>query len=311
MDYIKKFNNYTVDQFSNFHDESFNQSSSSTKKAMKGSLKRIEKIWGKPLEELNLSFLKNADETYNILKASKYSSNTQLQTFTNILKILKLVDAPLAHYNKFLKVLNLEGKRREKEENDSLNNKLDYYPPYQDVKDIVESNIDALLNNSEINFYEIKLLIVLSIFTLTIPMRISNYLNMKLIYDEDGADFKKKNNAILIGNQDNYSFIFDGNKIDINNIKLKKLIRLWLSEFNTSGFFLINNNQLNFSMNSKDINVSLSISSKNILGVSLNASDFRSIYMKYLMSLDPHIKQKILLSNIMGYANINLLEKHI
>ena len=64
-------------------------------------------------------------------------------------------------------------------------------------------------------------------------------------------------------------------------------------------------------MNSKDINVSLSISSKNILGVSLNASDFRSIYMKYLMSLDPHIKQKILLSNIMGYANINLLEKHI
>tara|TARA_R110000824_G_scaffold38811_3_gene118192 strand:- start:387 stop:1322 length:936 start_codon:yes stop_codon:yes gene_type:complete len=311
MDYIKKFNNYTVDQFSNFHDESFNQSSSSTKKAMKGSLKRIEKIWGKPLEELNLSFLKNADETYNILKASKYSSNTQLQTFTNILKILKLVDAPLAHYNKFLKVLNLEGKRREKEENDSLNTKLDYYPPYQDVKDIVESNIDALLNNSEINFYEIKLLIVLSIFTLTIPMRISNYLNMKLIYDEDGADFKKKNNAILIGNQDNYSFIFDGNKIDINNIKLKKLIRLWLSEFNTSGFFLINNNQLNFSMNSKDINVSLSISSKNILGVSLNASDFRSIYMKYLMSLDPHIKQKILLSNIMGYANINLLEKHI
>jgi hypothetical protein len=64
-------------------------------------------------------------------------------------------------------------------------------------------------------------------------------------------------------------------------------------------------------MNTKDINISLSMSSKNLLGINLSAGDLRSIYMKYLMTLDPNFKQKIILSNIMGYQNISKLEKHI
>ena len=310
MDYIKKFNSYTVEQFSNFHDQSFSKSSTSTKKAMKGSLKRIEKIYGSPLQELELIFLKDPDETYNTLKSSKYSNNTQLQTFTNILKILKLVDAPLAHYNKFLKILNLEGKRREEEDNESLKEKLEFYPPYLDIKNLVENHINEMLNNIDnINFYEIKMLIVLSIFTLSVPMRTSNYLKMKIIYfkpEEDG-----QSNNYFVDDDSDYTFYYNHESIIINNIKLKKLIKLWLNEFNTSSYFLINNDMQTTPMNTKDINISLSMSSKNLLGVNLSAGDLRSIYMKYLMSLDPNFKQKIILSNIMGYQNISKLEKHI
>mgnify|MGYP003634893877 FL=1 len=310
MDHIKKFNNYTVEDFSKFHDESFSKSSPSTKKTMKGSLKRIEKIWDKPLEKLELIYLMDADDTYNYLKASKYSNNTQLQTFTNILKILKLVDAPLAHYNKFLRKLNLEGKRREEQENQSLTDKLKIYPPYSDIKNLVENHIDTMLNDlSNINFYEIKMLIVLSIFTLSVPMRTSNYIKMKIKYFT--PDELDDSNYFIDDENDIYTFIYNHESIIVTNTKLKKLIKIWLHEFNTSSYFLINNDLSTNPMNTKDINMSLSMSSKNLLGINLSAGDLRSIYMKYLMTLDPNFKQKIILSNIMGYQNISKLEKHI
>ena len=167
-----------------------------------------------------------------------------------------------------------------------------------------------MLNDlSNINFYEIKMLIVLSIFTLSVPMRTSNYIKMKIKYFT--PDELDDSNYFIDDENDIYTFIYNHESIIVTNTKLKKLIKIWLHEFNTSSYFLINNDLSTNPMNTKDINMSLSMSSKNLLGINLSAGDLRSIYMKYLMTLDPNFKQKIILSNIMGYQNISKLEKHI
>jgi len=40
----------------------------------------------------------------------------------------------------------------------------------------------------------------------------------------------------------------------------------------------------------------------------LNNNELKHIYMKYLLSLDPDLKQTIILSNILGYKNTNKMD---
>ena len=308
MDHIKKFQNYTIEQFAEFHGLSFKNASKSTNKSFKQSLKRLEIIYNKKFEELELSFLYNAETTYDKLGTSDYSNNTLISTYTSILKILKLVDAPLNHYNKFLKVLNREGKKRDIDQLIDLDDKLKYLPKYQDIKTIIEKNIDDMFENIEnIQFYEIKNLLVLSLFVLTIPMKLSNYLSMKIIYDTSSI---KENLNYILDDDGIFTLVFKENTILITSERLNKLIKIWLDEFNSSKYLLIDNNIKQQKLGQKGIRIALSIGSKSILGSELTDIDLRSIFMKDLMKNDPNLKQKIMLSNLLGYQNLSKLEDH-
>tara|TARA_R110000796_G_scaffold153719_4_gene270293 strand:- start:670 stop:1599 length:930 start_codon:yes stop_codon:yes gene_type:complete len=308
MDHIKKFQNYTIEQFAEFHGQSFKNASKSTNKSFKQSLKRLEIIYNKKFEELELSFLYNAETTYDKLGTSDYSNNTLISTYTSILKILKLVDAPLNHYNKFLKVLNREGKKRDIDQLIDLDDKLKYLPKYQDIKTIIEKNIDDMFENIEnIQFYEIKNLLVLSLFVLTIPMKLSNYLSMKIIYDTSSI---KENLNYILDDDGIFTLVFKENTILITSERLNKLIKIWLDEFNSSKYLLIDNNIKQQKLGQKGIRIALSIGSKSILGSELTDIDLRSIFMKDLMKNDPNLKQKIMLSNLLGYQNLSKLEDH-
>ena len=99
------FSNYTIDKFSELHNNTFQNSSTSTKSTFSQSLKRLEKVYDKPFNDLNLVFLKDPIELWERLEESKYSFNTSITTFTSVLKLLKMVDAPLNLYNKYLLLL--------------------------------------------------------------------------------------------------------------------------------------------------------------------------------------------------------------
>jgi hypothetical protein len=91
MEHFKKFSTYDVDEFSQLHDLAYPESSKSTKTTFTQGLKRIERIYEKPLPQLDLVFLKDPKALWSKLQESDYTKNTQLTTYTQILKILKII----------------------------------------------------------------------------------------------------------------------------------------------------------------------------------------------------------------------------
>ena len=106
------------------------------------------------------------------------------------------------------------------------------------------------------------------------------------------------------------TLVFKENRIKVTDESLKKILNEWIVGYNNTNYLLIGNEESKKSMNNKDIRHSLAIASKDILGVSLSNSDLRHSYMKYLMDLDPDIKQKIQLSKILGYKNTDRIDLH-
>jgi hypothetical protein len=303
MEHLKKFFLYTVDDFDQFHRKAFPNASEATHKCFRQSLSRIEKIYDKELPNLHLKFIDSPEELMKKLETSDYTRNTIINTFTHILKLLKLCDTPLNHYNKFLKVLNYHAVQRQNSIDEELKEKMEFLPPFDKLRDIVKDSINKI--DEDASFTEMKHLLVLSLFVLTVPLKISEYTNMKISFIDEGTKY-----LYIDPDTEEMTLVFKDNRIKINDNSLIKLLQEWINGYNNSNYLLVGNEESKKSMNNKDIRNSLATASKDILGVSLSNSDLRHSYMKYLMDLDPDINQKIQLSKILGYKNTDRIDLH-
>jgi hypothetical protein len=317
MDYFKT---KTVDDLSKLHDMAFSNSSKATKVTFLQSIKRIEKLYNKPLQSLQLSFIDKPEDFLEIISNSKYSKNTTLTTITNILKLLKMIDAPLITYNKWLKILKEKTEERTKNDDDILKKKLKVLMNWRDIKDMVLTNITKYIDddsNTNIDMDTFQNFLILALFTIQIPVRISNYVNMKVVEDDSYID--EKSNFLVI-NDNGYRFIFNkyrtshivGKKIlFINETELQFLIDKWLSKYNrASNNFLIVSEKNKRPMNGKQIASALEESTEEIFGSPLNVDNLRASYMKHIAELDPDFQDKLDIANILGYSTTDVLDKH-
>jgi len=303
MEHLKKFFVYSVDDFDDFHRKSFTNASEATHKCFRQSLSRIEKIYDAKLPNLHLKFIDSPEELMKKLETSDYTRNTIINTFTHILKLLKLCDTPLNHYNKFLKVLNYHAVQRQNSIDEELKEKMEFLPKFDKLRDLLKENIDKI--DEDTTFSEMKHLLVLSLFVLTVPLKISEYTGMKINFIDDGKKY-----LYIDPDTEEMTLVYKENRIKINDKALTKLLQEWITGYNNSNYLLIGNEESKKSMNNKDIRNSLSTASKDIFGISLSNSDLRHSYMKYLMDLDPDINQKIQLSKILGYKNTDRIDLH-
>ncbi len=303
MEHLKKFFLYSVDDFDQFHQQAFPNASKATHKCFRQSLSRIEKIYDNELSKLHLKFIESPEQLMKKLETSDYTRNTIINTFTHILKLLKLCDTPLHHYNKFLKVLNYHAVQRQINIDEELKEKMDFLPSFDKLREILKENIKNV--DQSASFVEMKHLLILSLFVLTVPLKISEYTGMKINFIDDGNKY-----LYIDPDTDDMTLVFKENRIKVTDESLKKILNEWITGYNNTNYLLIGNEESKKSMNNKDIRHSLAIASKDILGVSLSNSDLRHSYMKYLMDLDPDIKQKIQLSKILGYKNTDRIDLH-
>jgi hypothetical protein len=308
MDYLKKFYIYSIDDFDKFHKQAFPNASKATYLSFTQSLKRIEKIHNKTLPNLSLGFLKDPTELWEKLTASDYSQNTIITTFTNILKLLKLMDIPLHKYNKFLEILNYHSQKRQNESNEDLKEKLDFLPDFQSLREIIKTRIQNIDNN--IQFSEMKHLLLMSIMILSVPMKANNYISMRSIFD--GEPTKDNLNYLVHDDEDeqNFTFKYKTTTIKVVDKDLKKILSIWLNGYNPTNWLFISNEDSKKPMTGKELRLSIAIGSKDIFKISLGANDLRSAYMKYLVDLDPDMNQKIQLSKLLGYKNTDRLDLH-
>ncbi len=305
MEYLQKFYPYSIKQFDEFHRQAFPHASKSTYNSFEQSLKRIEKIYDKSLPELSLSFLKDPHELYNKLVESDYTENTIIATYTHILKLLKLMDFPLHRYNKFLEILNYNAQKRQVRQEQSLREKLEFLPDFQSLRNVIKSRIREIDFN--LQFSEMKHLVLLGMIILSIPMKISSYSGMRFSWF---APENSKGNWLANDDNDKWEFQFGGQNIKIVDEDLKKLLDIWKNAYNHTKYVLISNEDSKKPMTAKEIRNSISIATEDIFDIELNVLDLRNAYMKHLIELDPDLDQKIQISKILGYVNTDRLDLH-
>ena len=305
-DYLKKFILFSVDDFDKFHRQAYPQANERTYNSFKQSLKRIEKIYEKPLNKLNLEFLEDPNDFFNKLSTSSYSHNTNITTFSQIMKLLKIMDYPLQDYNKFQNVLNLKIKQNNEFRQEDLKEKLEYLPQLNTLKQVLRDKIDTI--SEETTFQEMKYLILLSIMILSIPLKLIQYSKMTINFIE--ADSNYINNFLLEDANGVYYIKSKDISIKITDKHLIKLIKVWIDEYNPTKHFLIQSENSKVGMNSKDLRLNLSSASNMYFETDITNQEIRQMYMRHIMNLDPDLKEKIALSQILGYINTDVLECH-
>lgn len=304
----------TADDLSKLHNIAFTSTSKATKTTFYQSMKRLERLYEVPMPEIQLRFIDEKDDFLKILDESKYSENTKLTTLTNILKLLKIIDAPLITYNSWLETLKTKTDARQKKDKEVLKSKLKVLINFKDIRDQVNESADKYMSQI-IDYDNFENFLILSLFTLQIPVRVSNYVNLKVVDDET---FTNDKDNFLIVDGEQYKFIFNkyrtshilGKKeIYVHDKNLQFLIDKWLSEYNTdSNNFLTISEDNKRPMNGRQIQDALEQATTHLFGSKLSIDNIRSSYMKMIVDLDPDFSQKLDIANILGYSSTDQLE---
>ena len=314
MDYFKV---KTVDDISKLHNDAFQTASTSTKTTFKQSLKRIEKIYNKPFNQINLHFVEQPKAFMTMLEDSHYSENTKLATVASILKLIKLIDAPLLIYNEWLTYLKDKTNEKQQGNDVVLKSKLKVLVNYKDIRHIIAEKAEDFELSETKTLEEFRDFLIVALFVLQIPVRVSNYVNMKVVDDEEFID---KNNNYLLLKDNTYKLIFNkyrtshilGTKrINIVNPTIQFLIDKYLTVFNKdSTNFLIQSEKNKRPMNGRQIEESFKTSIEAVTGHELSIDNLRASYMKHILELDPEFQDKLDIAQIMGYSTTAIMEKH-
>ncbi|MAZ73343.1 MAG: hypothetical protein CMC70_09365 [Flavobacteriaceae bacterium] len=313
------FYKYTVEDFDNLHNQVYQNQSESSKRTFKSTLKRIEKVYGKPLNELELEFCKDPVRLHICFQGTNYKENTFFQTISCCIKILKMIDAPLGLINKYIKYHKTQADKVQTEKIKTFQN-TDLKVEFTDLKQTLIDYIETE-NLYELNYKDFISLLILSLFILIIPSRSSNYMNMKIYTGSNLPDDDSHNYLINDKKKKEYSFVFNNSRkntvlpkriLPITNNKLAKLIDIYLNDYykdNKTRWFLKRNISPFGEYKNIEIQRAVIYSSENIFGFSVNINDIRKLYLKHIYKLDVNLLDHFELIYILGYKSLPAMLK--
>ncbi len=314
------FYKYTVEDFDNLHNQVYQNQSDSSKRTFKSTLKRIEKVYGKPLNELELEFCKDPIRLHLNFEGTNYKENTFFQTISCCIKILKMIDAPLSLINRYIKYHKSQSDKVQTEKINTFQNndlKVEFLDLKQTLLDYLETE-----KINELNYKDFISLLILSLFILVIPSRSSNFMNMKIYTGSNLPDDDSHNYLINDKKKKEYSFVFNNQRkntvlpkriLPITNNKLEKLIDIYLNDYykdNKTRWFLKRNITPFGEYKNIEIQRAVIHSSEKIFGFSVNINDIRKLYLKHIYKLDVNLLEHFELIYILGYKQLpRMLQK--
>ena len=319
MDIFKKFATYKVEDFVNLHNISFLDSSKSTKGTFEQSLKRLEKIYEKPLEELDAIYLRDEKAFLNKLQQSKYSANTILTTYTQILKVLKMIDAPLNIYSKYVKLLKEKTSERDEVAQLKIEIQKETLIHYKTLQKELDVNEDDIWDEDD-NFNRVRNFLLVKLFISQIPVRVSNYTKLKIT--KKASDYTNKDYNWLYIKGDTFMWVFNkyrtakdiGTKeLIITDNRLKNLLSDYIDNFIKDSPYLFPKEIYSTKktpMIAKDINSAILLTTLKIFGQALSVEQLRASYLSYIAELDPDFDSKMEIASIMGYSNTYKIEQY-
>ncbi len=318
------FYKYNIDDYVKLHNKVYPLQSKSSHNIFKSALKRIEKVYGLKLEELDLEFLKDPISFHDKFKKTQYKDNTFFQTCSCCIKILKMIDAPLILINRYTKYHKQQSDKTQLElisafQVDNLKIK------YSEIKTALEDFIivDLEEHNNDLLYNDFLNLLITSLFVFNIPTRSSNYINMKVYTGTTIPEDTSHNYLINDKKNKNYTFVFNNSRqgfllpqriLPVVNKNLKKLIDIYFQKYyfdNSQRWFLKTESSVHPELKNLEIQKGFMNGTETLFGFKITLDEIRKIYLKHIFEMDLDLVEHFDLINILGYKNIpKLLEKN-
>ena len=309
-----KFYTYSQKQFTDLYKEFSPNASKSTIQTFETALKRIEKIYQDDIKNLNLEFIKNPDKVIEKFNDTDYSKNTMYSTINMINKLIIMIDAPLTIkklWSDVVKKLTIERDNNQldnvktKKEDENLIN-------FKDLLEKVEKEVDKTFDKPNIKENEFRNLLIFCLYCLMPPARIGNYLDCKVIRNQEQTNLPADYNYVILKDMDNnptFYFVFNkfktakflGTKMfKVENPKLTALLYRYFTKYNKDGeFFLMSRGKELTQPNLTNI---LKRTSQDITEKNLSCNMLRHIYITHFMEENPTLRQKLEIAGAMGQS---------
>jgi|TARA_R100001440_G_scaffold3979_1_gene9357 hypothetical protein len=303
-----------MEDFLDKYQKSNGTKSKSTISTMKQNIIRIEKLLGKKIDDFNEKDFKNVNGLVDEI-TEKYTLNSSIQTLLGIIKFLTFGDfnnSLIEEYREVLNELVIE-RNQEQLNQDYRKNEEENWIDYPDLRKQVEELVPDYLENKKA-FSAYRNFLILSLFTLIPPARISHYSNMEKRYKESmkikPESLPKRKNYIIINGDGTHTFVFNKYKTSktsgqvvhtIESEDLNKVLDKYFNDYNNDKkvkSFLINVNGKE--MSQENITNSQRSVTKKLLDKSISNNLFRHIYLTWFQSQNPSIEKKIRIGNLIG-----------
>lgn len=303
-----------MEAFLQKYQQSNGTKSKSTISTMKQNIKRIEKLIDKNVEDWSVKDFKDTNKIVDLI-TEKFNLNTTIQTILGIIKWLdlnKIESQVIEDYREVLNELVVE-RNNDINNQDYKNKEEENWIDYPELKKKVEGLVPEYLEEKK-SFSGFRNFLLLALFTLIPPARISHYSNMTKKYKDEmktkPESLPKTKNYVIINGDGTHTFVFNTYKTSktsgkvmhkIENEMLNKLLDKYFKEYNNNKKnknFLINVNGKE--MSQENITNSQASVTKKLLGKSISNNLFRHIFLTYFSSLNPSIKEKIRVGELIG-----------
>lgn len=322
---MQRFTGFNIDDYTQLCDKFYSKQTASTLSAFVSGLKRIQKIYDDDLQNLDLKFLKDPEDVIIKLDAHKFSLNTKISTISTLLKCLKIIDAPLSTYDSYNKKLaSLMNIRNTDEQQQTMTlNQKENWIEYPVMVDTINTMVDKYLNDNK-PFNEFRNFMMLSLYILHTPIRISNYLNCKILRNIENVNLDILPNNYNYIYKDTttkqYTYIFNkyktskilGQKIDIvKNEKLNMLLDVYFKNYNiNSKHFIVDITGTEIKGNTfTDI---LKDTTMQIFNKSFSVNIIRHSFLTHFIKSDPTLLQKIEVASDMHQSyKVNMQDLYV
>jgi hypothetical protein len=312
---LSHFYTYTINDFVKLHDDIYANQTKSSKNIFKSTLHRLERVYGEPLEKLEMVYCKNVNDLYNVLLGTTYSENTMIQTISTCVKILKMIDAPLTLINSYVSFMKQKNETIQHKKKLEIQSEYSLTPDWKTIKDKVMSKFDYYTNGENtINYNDYLNYLILNLFVLQPPNRGLNYVNCKLHMGKTIPD-DTSHNYLLIDNKQ-FTFIFNNNRknsilpqrvLAVTDDRLKKLLDIYLTNYYINGknrWFLKNNT--NKELRNIDIQKAVKKTLLILVQENLSIDDLRASYLRHIYKMDLDLLDNIEIINMLGIQNLPL-----
>jgi hypothetical protein len=308
---LEFFYNHSLNDFAKLHDRVYQHQSKASKSIFKSTLVRIEKLYGKPINKLDMVFAKNVNNFYELLNTTKYSENTKLQTISVIIKLLRIIDAPLTLINQYINFHKTKSHENQEIKKLEIQKENSIVPNYEDLQDNFIGIMDYYLE-PERTYNEFLKYLILGLFILQPPLRSSNYLNSKLVIKKDVPDDTTHNYIMLDTNK--FTFVYNtlrrGSLLPqrLNPVvspELTQLLNHYVDKFyidNGNRWFLKNFNGREIS--NRVIENTIKEMTTLLLDRELTIDDLRASYMKHIYLNEKDLLNNIEVIQLLGLHNI-------
>lgn len=309
---LAKFYTFTRKEFVDMYEEVTPSASAQSVKTFDANLKRLEKAYGKPIEQLKLKFAIDLEELQTNLEAMKYSFNTIYMTITAVGKVIGLTDAPLKMVRQFQQ---LSKKLRVKRKDNEISNEKTIREAAQWVEwDVIVSALNAYHSeymSGEIFFNDFRSYLLLNLFVRQPPVRIGNFLNCHVITTEKVPE--KKDLNYLQVHEGEYTFHYNKYKtskvlgpqqVKITDTKMKELLDLYFKDYREpqSRYFIHQINNRNTELSQITFTQSLKAVTMFLFKKSFSVDLLRHSHITDFYTKNPTLREKIEIASAMNQS---------